>query len=263
MDNSNSSFPNTQSNTPVNDNKQNPVIDYNSIQPQSNTLGVISDTSVPSSTPMEKSMVDALAGVPSSSEVQSTSPNLQPSIGNVSPVEGKPLDTLSTLGDLNTVRTTTVPETSSAAAAESPAPAFDTSSTPVETQASPFDTTVPTMDTAVAPTLDMSSTPVETSTPTMETAEAPAVDTPVETQASPFETTAFSAPSSIDTSLNLNQPQSSSIEEVSAPAEDVVNTLGESEKEDDSNNTVIIILVVIIILLLAGIGYFGYQIFFA
>lgn len=234
MDNSNSSFPNTQSNTPVNDNNQNPVTDYNSIQPQSNTLGVISDTSVQSSTPMDTSMVDALAGVPSSPEVQPTPVDSQPSVGNVPPAEEKPVDTLSTLGDLNTTSTPV----------DSSTPAFGTSSTPVETQASPFDTTVPTMDTAAAPTLDTPSTPVET-------------------QASPFETTSFSAPSSIDTSLNLNQPQSSSIEEVSAPAEDVVNTLGESEKEEGGNNTVIIILVVIIVLLLAGIGYFGYQIFFA
>ncbi len=255
MDNSNSNFPNTQSTAPVNDNNQNPVTDYNSVQPQSNPLGVLPDTS---STTMDTSTVDALSGEPSALDTQPVGETVQPSVGNIPPAEATPVDgfssststtesltpltsdAMSTLGGLNTESVVPVSN-------DTTAPAFDTATPTVEPTMPSFDT--------------QSSTPVEEqSTNLSETVTTP-VETPAADTTSP---SAFSAPNSFDTSLNLNEPlQTSPAEDVSAPAQEFVNTLGESEKEEGGSNAVIIILVVIIVLLLAGIGYFGYQIFFA
>lgn len=246
MDNLNNNFPNTQTPNPVNDNTQSPSTDYNSMQPQSNPLGVMSDTSTQSTTPMDNSNVEALSGTPAVSETPSESsapvtpppspsPEIQPSIGNIPPAEATPVNGFSP----STVTTEEVaPLTSDAMSTLD-----SVDSTQPETTA-PVESTMPSSDTFT------SSSPVEQTV------------APVENSAPAFNT------NFPDTSLNLNEPltsttESTSVQEDSEDAKEVVNTLGDTDKGEGGSNAVVIVLVVIILLLLAGIGYFGYQIFFA
>ena len=60
---------------------------------------------------------------------------------------------------------------------------------------------------------------------------------------------------------NLSEPLTSP--STSTEMSEEMNTLQESKPEEKDSNVVIIVLILIIVLLLAGIGYFGYQIFLA
>lgn len=66
-----------------------------------------------------------------------------------------------------------------------------------------------------------------------------------------------------DTSVSLNEPLPSSVDSSNVESREVVKAFGSTNEDDKESNVVVIVLVVIIVLLLAGIGYFGYQIFFA
>lgn len=60
---------------------------------------------------------------------------------------------------------------------------------------------------------------------------------------------------------NLSEPLTSP--STSTEMSEEMNTLQESKPEEKDSSVVIIVLILIIVLLLAGIGYFGYQIFLA
>ncbi len=60
---------------------------------------------------------------------------------------------------------------------------------------------------------------------------------------------------------NLSEPLTSP--STSTEMSEEMNTLQENKPEEKDSSVVIIVLILIIVLLLAGIGYFGYQIFLA
>lgn len=251
MDNSNNNLVNNQNSNPVNDNTQ-PTTDYNSMQPQSNPLGVVSDT--PASSPMDNSVVDALAGTPTEDSTPDETPAPMPQ----TPVSETPITESST-------SETSTPATDTVQGILDSLPA-DNTTTPEQ---SPVTESAPSMtQPETSSDVDIDGKPIIGSIPPVEdsTSDVFASAAPVEESTEPAPTKE-EVPTP-DTSLNLNEPlntvaQSSVAQEEAMPSEEVVSTLDETEKSEKGGSAVVIILVVIILLLLAGIGYFGYQIFFA
>ena len=243
-----------QSSNPA-DNSTQPVPDYNSMQPQSNPLGAVSDTPVPAPTPMDTSAVDALAGSPTEESMPAEAPMPAPE----SPVSETSASTPATdtvQGILDSFPSSDTPAPSEPAVSE-PAPSIEepSAASGIDINGSPIIGSVPPAETPSSDTF--SSAPVQT--------DIPAPSAPESMDSSPVKEE-MPIP---DSSLNLNEPlssavQSSPVQENAQPQEEVVSTLDdEEEKDKKGSNVVVIILVIIILLLLAGIGYFGYQIFLA
>ena len=224
---------NTQN--PMSDNNE-PISDYNSVQPQS----VPSDTST-----MEPSAIDALGQEPEYMNTQDDA-------------------------------TTPVMEEVS-----TPTPTMEEVSTPTPVMEEVISTPTPTMEEVIStptPTMEENQSSVDIyAQSTMDTTSSIPNSFGSESLPSMEESPSVNGISSLeqgtdtlDSSLNLNEPlsntavqESTPIQEVSAPVEDIVATLDKTEKGEGGSKAVVIILIVIILLLLAGIGYFGYKIFLA
>ena len=266
---------------PTNDDSSNTRTDYNSMQPQSNTLGILPTDNTSGSAPvsgqapvvdqspdLDAFAIDALAanpddinaqlGVKSSQEETTVTQSETPAEDTVPVVDvsGIPpvVDLSAPVEEVNVlpqIQETTIEQTTPIAP-------------DLSTISQSMDQVTPTMEVQQAP--DMMLTPIESNTSDVLSASvepAPLVEeTPVMASAPVMETvdsqSAFPTAESPmpEISKNLAQP---TMEEI--PSEEVVNTLSESKVEEKEGSVVIIVLVIIIVLLLAGVGYFGYQIF--
>ena len=284
MDNfNNNGVPSTPN--PLNDNSSTPNNDYNSMQPQSNTT--VDESVQPNlATPTvpEIPVVEEQPAIQQNPTIGSTTPNDQ----------GIAMENLVQSMD------TSVPEepvVEIPVQEEVVAPTMD--SAPVEFETTPIVETPPMTDPMAQP-LENSMPSMETTPPPMEAVQPMSMEeTPQPMQSETFNTApvdettdvgtttmqtdsintlegvdsqpAFTptqveaTQSTPDMSTNLSQPFSTAPEAPQEPTvqsnDEVVSTLGESSGEGKDSSVVIVVLVVIIVLLLAGIGYFGYQIF--
>jgi len=289
----------TNTPNPTNDDTSNSSTDYNSMQPQSNTLGVLPTDNTSGSTPinnqiptinqpssLEENSIDALAANPEDINAQLGVQNTQeaePVIQAETPAEdtvpvvdvsgappvvdiSAPLEEANVLPQMGetSIENTTEPITS-APEISSVQPNIEetipTMEAPIVKDIQPV---IDTQQAEVTPMEDMSSTKINTSevfasvTPAMQSTPVaenidsqPAFPTAEGVAPLPYMSTNLAQP------LNtVNKPTA-----VETTSEEVVSTLSEDSKEGKDSSVVIIVLVVIIILLLAGIGYFGYQIF--
>lgn len=272
--------------TPSNDSNVNPVQDYNSIQPQSNNLGdnqgglnMMGSDQVNSLSQEPNTMgQDTVAPV---TEDTPFAPVTEYEVNNTS-IPSQPMPETATPVVENTIETA-MPETATPVVENTmQAPMPEATPAPVisdipmqEVSAPPVVEEAPVvaqMETPVMPDSASVNTNPVMEQPSMENDSmdvlgnsAPVMpETPSVQPTEGVQDSVMSAPApeaSQPAFPNLSEPLQSP--PTSTEISQEVNTLQESKGEEKESNVVIIVLILIIVLLLAGIGYFGYQIFLA
>jgi hypothetical protein len=223
--------------------------------PDSNAGSVPADQATPDPTqPVEQApAVEEVVPVstePAPSIPDTVEPVVQESVSipaiDTQPVEQTPA--VEEVAPVSTEPAPSIPDTVEPVVQESVSvPAIDTQSVGVES-------------TPVVPETQ-SQLPVSEDTP-QPTESVPAVETPsVPVDVLPTAQAIPPAQEQPAFPANLSQPVESPA--TSTEIAEEMNTLREGKSEGKESNVVIIVLVLIIVLLLAGIGYFGYQIFLA